>query len=55
MIVGYADDVSDPTECERLANEQIDRGSDVVFVEAEHCGLGALAVACGLLSRHRRG
>ena len=45
VLVGYADDVFDPTECERLANEQIDRGSDVVFVEAEQCGLGALVVA----------
>ena len=31
--------------CERVANDQIDAGSDVVFVDAGHCGLGALAVA----------
>lgn len=31
--------------CERLANEQIDRGSDVVFVAAGRCGAGAAAVA----------
>ena len=31
--------------CERLANEQIDRGSDVVYVAAGRCGAGAAAVA----------
>jgi basic membrane protein A len=45
VLVGYADDVFDPTDCERLANEQIDRGSDVVYVEAGLCGRGALVVA----------
>jgi SARP family transcriptional regulator, regulator of embCAB operon len=43
--VDYVDDVVDPTACERLANDQIDAGSDVVFVDAGRCGLGALAVA----------
>ena len=33
------------TACEQIANEQIDAGSDVVFVDAGRCGLGALAVA----------
>jgi DNA-binding SARP family transcriptional activator/basic membrane lipoprotein Med (substrate-binding protein (PBP1-ABC) superfamily) len=36
---------SNLTACERTANDQIDAGSDVVFVDAGHCGLGALAVA----------
>ncbi len=43
--VGYAQDSVDPTDCERIANEQIDAGSDIVFVEAGLCGLGAVAVA----------
>ena len=43
--VGYAQDSVDTTECERIANKQIDAGSDVLFVEAGRCGLGALAVA----------
>jgi DNA-binding SARP family transcriptional activator/basic membrane lipoprotein Med (substrate-binding protein (PBP1-ABC) superfamily) len=42
--VDYVDD-SNLTTCERVANNQIDAGSDVVFVDAGHCGLGALAVA----------
>jgi DNA-binding SARP family transcriptional activator/basic membrane lipoprotein Med (substrate-binding protein (PBP1-ABC) superfamily) len=42
--VGYVDG-SNLTACERIANDQIDAGSDVVFVDAGHCGLGALAVA----------
>ena len=45
ILVGHISDPSDPTECERLANEQIDQGSDVVFVAAGRCGLGAIAVA----------
>lgn len=45
ILVDYASDSSDPTECEELANEQIDRGSDVVFAAAGPCGLGAIAVA----------
>ncbi len=36
---------SNLAECERVANEQIDAGSDVIFVDAGRCGLGALAVA----------
>jgi DNA-binding SARP family transcriptional activator/basic membrane lipoprotein Med (substrate-binding protein (PBP1-ABC) superfamily) len=43
--VDYANDVVDPTACERIANDQIDAGSDVVFADAGRCGLGALAVA----------
>lgn len=33
------------TECERIANEQIDAGADVVFAAAGNCGLGAIATA----------
>ena len=43
--VDYAEEVIDPTPCERLANDQIDDGSDVVLVVAGACGLGAAAVA----------
>jgi DNA-binding SARP family transcriptional activator/basic membrane lipoprotein Med (substrate-binding protein (PBP1-ABC) superfamily) len=43
--VDYANDVFDPTACERIANDQIDAGSDIVFADAGRCGLGALAVA----------
>jgi DNA-binding SARP family transcriptional activator/basic membrane lipoprotein Med (substrate-binding protein (PBP1-ABC) superfamily) len=45
VLVGHVTDTSDPTECERLANEQIDQGSDVLFAVAGPCGLGAIAVA----------
>jgi DNA-binding SARP family transcriptional activator len=45
VLVGHVEDPADPTECERLANEQIDHGSDVVLVDAGKCGLGAVAVA----------
>ncbi len=45
ILVGYVEDTSDPIECEQLATEQIDRGSDVVFVDAGLCGRGAIAVA----------
>ena len=38
-------ELTDPSECERLANEQIDAGSDVILVIAGRCGLGAAAVA----------
>lgn len=43
--VDYADELVDRTVCERLANRQIDAGSDVVLALAGQCGLGALAVA----------
>jgi len=42
--VDYVDG-SDLTACEQIANAQIDAGSDLVFVDAGRCGLGALAVA----------
>ena len=43
--VDYSRELVEPTRCEQLANRQIDSGSDVVFVVAGQCGLGALAVA----------
>ena len=43
--VDYSRDVDDQTACERLANRQIDDGSDVVLAAAGQCGLGAVAVA----------
>ena len=45
VLVAYTQDGVDPTACERIANEQIDAGSEVVFVHSGLCGRGALAVA----------
>ena len=45
VLVGFTNDVHDRTACERLANEQVDRGADVVVADAGDCGIGALAVA----------
>ncbi len=43
--VDYSHEVDDPTACERLANRQVDDGSDVVVALAGRCGLGAVEVA----------
>jgi basic membrane protein A len=43
--VEYSDSFGDQPTCERIANRQIDAGSDVVFVAAGQCGLGALSAA----------
>ena len=43
--VDYSHELEDPRACERLANRQIDRGSDVVVAIAGRCGLGAIEVA----------
>ena len=43
--VQYANTFEDQTVCERIANDQIDNGSDVVFPVAGECGLGAMAAA----------
>jgi basic membrane protein A len=43
--VAYSGDFVDQSICERIANRQIDRGSDVVFAAAGTCGLGALSAA----------
>jgi DNA-binding SARP family transcriptional activator/basic membrane lipoprotein Med (substrate-binding protein (PBP1-ABC) superfamily) len=45
LRVDYAHEADDPTACERLANRQIDDGSDVVLAVAGRCGLGAVTVA----------
>jgi DNA-binding SARP family transcriptional activator/basic membrane lipoprotein Med (substrate-binding protein (PBP1-ABC) superfamily) len=43
--VDYSHELRDPTACERIANRQIDEGSDVVVAIAGKCGLGAVEVA----------
>jgi len=43
--VDYSNDYDDREICGRLANEQIDAGSGVVFAAAGECGLGALSAA----------
>jgi basic membrane lipoprotein Med (substrate-binding protein (PBP1-ABC) superfamily) len=43
--VDYSHELEDHTACERLANRQIDRGSDVVVAIAGRCGRGAVEVA----------
>jgi DNA-binding SARP family transcriptional activator/basic membrane lipoprotein Med (substrate-binding protein (PBP1-ABC) superfamily) len=45
VLVDFANETVDRTNCERLANSQIDRGADIVFALAGRCGSGALAVA----------
>lgn len=41
----YSGTFGDPNRCERLANSQIDAGSDVVLRAAGPCGEGALSAA----------
>jgi DNA-binding SARP family transcriptional activator/basic membrane lipoprotein Med (substrate-binding protein (PBP1-ABC) superfamily) len=43
--VDYSRELEDHTACERLANRQIDEGSDVVVAIAGRCGRGAVEVA----------
>lgn len=43
--VGYSGDYGDQAACEKVANRQINEGSDVVFAAAGQCGLGALSAA----------
>jgi len=43
--VDYAHTFTNQAICERIANGQIDQGSNVVFAAAGTCGLGALAAA----------
>jgi basic membrane lipoprotein Med (substrate-binding protein (PBP1-ABC) superfamily) len=45
VLVGFAGEARTRTACERLANDHVDRGADVVIADAGDCGLGALAVA----------
>ena len=43
--VDYSNEYDDREICGRIANEQIDAGSGVVFAAAGECGLGALSAA----------
>jgi basic membrane lipoprotein Med (substrate-binding protein (PBP1-ABC) superfamily)/DNA-binding SARP family transcriptional activator len=43
--VSYSGSFVDESICERIANRQIDGGSDVVFAAAGTCGFGALSAA----------
>jgi basic membrane protein A len=43
--VDYSNEYDDREVCGRIANEQIDAGSGVVFAAAGECGLGALSAA----------
>jgi basic membrane lipoprotein Med (substrate-binding protein (PBP1-ABC) superfamily) len=43
--VAHSHELDDVTACERLANREIDDGSDVVIAIAGRCGLGAAEVA----------
>jgi DNA-binding SARP family transcriptional activator/basic membrane lipoprotein Med (substrate-binding protein (PBP1-ABC) superfamily) len=43
--VDYSHEYDDREICARIANEQIDAGSGVVFAAAGECGLGALSAA----------
>jgi basic membrane protein A and related proteins len=43
--VAYSGTFTDQSVCERIANRQIDRGSNVVFAAAGTCSLGALSAA----------
>jgi DNA-binding SARP family transcriptional activator/basic membrane lipoprotein Med (substrate-binding protein (PBP1-ABC) superfamily) len=43
--VDYSYEYDEREICERIANEQIDAGSGVVFAAAGECGLGALSAA----------
>jgi DNA-binding SARP family transcriptional activator/basic membrane lipoprotein Med (substrate-binding protein (PBP1-ABC) superfamily) len=45
VLVDFANETEDRTVCEQIANSQISRGADVLFVVAGKCGSGALAVA----------
>ena len=45
VFENYSYDLSDRSKCERLASDQIDRGSVVVFADAGACGAGALSAA----------
>jgi basic membrane protein A len=45
VLINYAYDFADPLKCARVADEQIARGSGVVFNVAGVCGAGALQEA----------
>jgi basic membrane protein A and related proteins len=43
--VAYSNEYDDQRVCEKIANEEIDAGSGIVFASAGDCGLGALSAA----------
>jgi basic membrane protein A and related proteins len=45
VLINYSYDFTDPAKCARVANEQIARGSGVVFNVSGACGAGALQEA----------
>jgi DNA-binding SARP family transcriptional activator/basic membrane lipoprotein Med (substrate-binding protein (PBP1-ABC) superfamily) len=45
VLVGYTNTFVDQSACERVANDQIQSGSSVVFDVAGYCGFGALQAA----------
>ena len=45
VLTDYSNDFVRQAACDRIANRQIDEGSDIVFAPAGTCGLGALAAA----------
>jgi basic membrane lipoprotein Med (substrate-binding protein (PBP1-ABC) superfamily)/DNA-binding SARP family transcriptional activator len=45
VLVGYSGTFVGQASCEKVANRQIDRGSDVIFDVAGECGLGAMDAA----------
>ena len=45
VLQGYSETFVRQDACDRIANRQIDAGSEIVFAAAGDCGLGALAAA----------
>ena len=45
VLQEYSETFVRPDVCDRIANRQIDAGSEIVFAAAGNCGLGALAAA----------
>jgi basic membrane lipoprotein Med (substrate-binding protein (PBP1-ABC) superfamily) len=45
LISNQTHDASDPAVCERIANDQIEKGSTTVYADAGPCSAGALAAA----------
>ena len=45
VLRSYSGDFLHQSSCDRIANEQIDRGADIVFPAAGGCGFGALSAA----------
>ena len=45
VLTAYSRDFVDQSKCEKIANRQIDAGSDIVFAVAGVCSLGAMSAA----------